>query len=96
MMTWRHTQEWLKDCATLVQYQATEKNPNGLAAAANWYTARFEKLGFSVKTIENKDAPYRPLLVALRPQKTVVKHMLVSSIITMLSLFREFGILIPY
>ena len=28
---------------------------------------RFEQLGFSVQTIENKDARYRPLLVAIRP-----------------------------
>ncbi len=69
MMAWRHTQEWLKHCSTLVQYQATEKNPEGLAAAAKWYAARFEQLGFSVKTIENKDAQYRPLLVAIRPPK---------------------------
>ena len=73
MMTWRHTQEWLKHCSTLVQYEATEENPDGLAAAANWYTTRFEQLGFSVKNIENKDAPYRPLLVAVRPPENGCK-----------------------
>ena len=72
-MTWRHTHEWLEHCSTLVQYEATEENPAGLAAAANWYTTRFEQLGFSVKTIENKDAPYRPLLVAVRPPKNGCK-----------------------
>lgn len=68
-MTWKHTQEWLKQCSTLVQYEATEANSDGLAAAAKWYTTRFEQLGFSVEIIENKDAPYRPLLVAVRPPK---------------------------
>ena len=66
-MTWKHTEKWMQQCSTLVHYQATEANPEGLTAAANWYTSQFEKLGFSVQTIENKDAPYRPLLVAIRP-----------------------------
>lgn len=68
-MTWKHTQEWLEQCSTMVQYAATEANPDGLAAAAKWYINRFEQLGFSVQTIENKDASYRPLIVAIRPPK---------------------------
>ena len=66
-MTWKHTEKWMQQCSTLVHYQATEANPEGLTAAANWYTSQFEKLGFSVQTIENEEAPYRPLLVAIRP-----------------------------
>ena len=68
-MTWKHTQEWLEQCSTMVQYAATEANPDGLAAAAKWYINRFEQLGFSVQTIQNKDASYRPLIVAVRPPK---------------------------
>ena len=68
-MTWKHTQEWLEQCSTMVQYAATEANPDGLAAAAKWYINRFEQLGFSVQAIENKDASYRPLIVAVRPPK---------------------------
>ena len=68
-MTWKHTQEWLEQCSTMVQYAATEANPDGLDAAAKWYINRFEQLGFSVQTIENKDASYRPLIVAVRPPK---------------------------
>lgn len=68
-MTWKHTQEWLSQCSTMVQYESTEANPDGLAAAAEWYTNRFEDLGFSIQTIENQDASYRPLLVAVRPPK---------------------------
>ena len=63
-MTWRHIEQWIQHCSTLVQYQATEENPEGLAAAANWYINLNNRF---FQTIENKDARYRPLLVAIRP-----------------------------
>ena len=68
-MTWKHTQEWLEQCSTMVEYAATEANPSGLLSASKWYINRFEQLGFSVRTIENEEAPYRPLIIAIRPPK---------------------------
>ena len=71
-MTWEHTEQWLSDCSTLVQFQATEANPEGLESAAAWYATRFQELGFSVQFVNNPSAPYRPLLVAIRPPRNGV------------------------
>ena len=53
-MSWKHTNEWLEQCSTMVQYAATEANPEGLAAAAKWYTDRFQQLGFLYKPSKTK------------------------------------------
>lgn len=48
----------------LVSNKAVESNPAGLKANADLVRSLFEQKGCSVRTVENPDAPYRPILIA--------------------------------
>lgn len=48
----------------LVSNKAVESNPAGLKANADLVRSLFEEKGCSVRTVENPDAPYRPILIA--------------------------------
>lgn len=48
----------------LVSNRAVESNPPGLKANADLVLSLFEQKGCSVGTVENPDAPYRPILIA--------------------------------
>ena len=48
----------------LVSNKAVESNPAGLKANADLVRSLFEQKGCRVRTVENPDAPYRPILIA--------------------------------
>jgi len=48
----------------LVSNKAVESNPPGLEANADLVRSLFEQQGCTVRTVENPDAPYRPILIA--------------------------------
>ncbi len=48
----------------LVSNRAVESNPEGLKANANLVRSLFEQKGCNVRTVENPDAPYRPIIIA--------------------------------
>ena len=48
----------------LVSNRAVESNPSGLKANADLVRSLFEQKGCTVRTVENPDAPYRPILIA--------------------------------
>ena len=48
----------------LVSNKAVESNPAGLKANADLVRSLFEEKGCSVRTVENPDAQYRPILIA--------------------------------
>jgi len=48
----------------LVSNKAVESNPPGLKANADLVRSLFEQQGCTVRTVENPDAPYRPILIA--------------------------------
>lgn len=48
----------------LVSNKAVESNPAGLKANADLVRSLFEQKGCTVRTVENPDAPYRPILIA--------------------------------
>jgi len=48
----------------LVSNRAVESNPAGLKASADLVRLLFEQKGCEVRTVENPDAPYRPILIA--------------------------------
>lgn len=48
----------------LVSNRAVESNPAGLRANADLVCSLFEQKGCNVRTVENPDAPYRPIIIA--------------------------------
>ena len=69
-MNWELQQEWIEMCRGVCNMKAIEDNPEGLEKAYKWYVNILENLGFEIELIFDKDAKYRPIIVAIRePQK---------------------------
>ena len=60
------TEQWTKDVGLWINAAATEDNPEGLTWMYNTLRSRLENLGFSIESYVDEDAPYRPVIVAIR------------------------------
>jgi len=66
-------QKWIDVSSKWISYQAIESNPDGLEKASKFLIEWMINIGFEIETYIDKNAPYRPIIVAKKEPKNCEK-----------------------